>query len=80
MLQKELSASSSVPQPVERVMVCCVGREASKKRTSINDLYNTRMYVILKICFLERDKLAFYGCGAFSFDKVTDGTQDALCY
>jgi hypothetical protein len=31
MLQKELSDSCSVPQPVERVMVCWVGREVSKK-------------------------------------------------
>jgi hypothetical protein len=61
------------------VTVCWVEREVSKKELPlmINTTYNN---VILKIYFLERDKLAFYGCGAFSFDKLTSGTQDALRY
>jgi hypothetical protein len=54
-----------------------VGHEVLKTRISINDKYNIKMYIIVKIWSAEKKKLCFSIMGLQFSDKMTGKMQAA---
>jgi len=54
-----------------------LGHETLKMGISVNDLYNAKMYINVKISFFNRQKLRFYSGENEICGSVTRGTQAA---